>query len=323
MHLTRIAASILLTALAVGPASAAELVLAEMKSDLVPNPVPYAVLLPDGYKDSAQPLPLLIMLHGGGGNRDMLASFKPMFEELWQSGRLSKMIVTAPSTTSRGFYMDRKDGTEKWESFIIGPYRELMEKTYHASTNPKEHFLTGISMGGMGTLRIGFKHPEMFGGIAALEAGIEPILHWKDMQPRHRFYREEGLFEAAFGKPVDAEYWEANNPASIAQKDPRRLIRSGLQIYFDAAGHDMFFLYEGNEFLHRLLYDNGVEHEYHLVEGADHVGRTMRPRMMEAVLFLNRALNPAPPDPAVINARKQLVPLKAKVGIKDPLDPKQ
>jgi S-formylglutathione hydrolase len=322
MHLTRIVASILLTALAVGPAPAAELVLAEMKSDLVPNPVPYAVLLPDGYKDSAQPLPLLIVLHGGGGSRDMLASVKPMFEELWQSGRLAKMIVTAPSTTSRGFYMDRKDGTEKWESFIIGPYRELMEKTYHASANPKEHFLTGISMGGLGTLRIGFKHPEMFGGIAALEAGIEPILHWKDMQPRHRFYREEDLFEAAFGKPVDADYWEANNPASIAQKDPRRLIRSGLQIYIDAAGHDMFFLYEGNEFLHRLLYDNGMEHEYHLVEGADHVGRTIRPRMMEAVLFLNRALNPAPPDPAVINARKMLAPLKAKAGIKDPLDPK-
>jgi S-formylglutathione hydrolase len=162
----------------------------------------------------------------------------------------------------------------------------------------------------------------MFGGIAALEAGIEPILHWTDMQPRHRFYREEGLFEAAFGKPVDADYWEANNPASIALKNPGRLIRSGLQIYFDAAGRDMFFLFEGNEFLHRLLYDNGVEHEYHLVGGADHVGRTMRPRMMEAVLFLNRVLNPAPPDPAVINARKQLVPLKARAGIKDPLDPK-
>lgn len=323
MRLIRITVAILFAVMAIGPVWSAELVMAETKTDLIPNPVPYAVLLPDGYKESAQPLPLLIMLHGGGGSRDMLASFKPMFEELWQSGRLSKMIVTAPSTTSRGFYMDRKDGKERWESFIIGPYRELMEKTYHASTNPKEHFLTGISMGGMGTLRMGFKHPDMFGGIAALEAGIEPILHWKDMRPKDRFYRDDSLFEAAYGKPVDPEYWEANNPASIAQKDPQRLIRSGLQIYIDAAGHDMFFLYEGNEFLHRLLYDNGVEHEYHLVEGADHVGRTVRTRMLEAVLFLNRVLNPPPPDAAVTTARKQLMPQKAKAGIHDPLDPKQ
>lgn len=87
-------------------------------------------------------------------------------------------------------------------------------------------------MGGMGTLRIGIKHPEMFGGIAALEAGIEPILHWKDMRPRDRFYRDDSVIEAAF----DPQYWEANNPASIAKADPKRLLRSGLAIYIDAAG---------------------------------------------------------------------------------------
>src|SRR5579883_3270437 len=117
MLLSRSAAMIALAGLlAVPQCRPAELVLADMTTNLVPHPVPYAVLLPDGYRDSNQPLPLLIMLHGGGGSRDMLASFKPMFEELWQAGRLSKMIVTAPSTASRGFYMDRKDGKEQWET---------------------------------------------------------------------------------------------------------------------------------------------------------------------------------------------------------------
>ena len=302
---------------------AADLVLAEITSSLVPKPVPYAVILPDGYKDIKGTLPLLIVLHGGGGSRDELVRMKPIFEELWQSKRLSPMVVTMPSTTARRFYMNTKDGTEKWEDFIIGPYRELMQKTYHASANPKENFLSGISMGGEGTLRIGFKHPEMFGGIASLEAGIEPILHWKDMRPRDRWWRGDDLFEAAFGKPVDPAYWEANNPASIAQADPQRLIRSGMQIYVDAAGHDLFFLYEGNEFLHRILYDNRVEHEYHLVHGADHVGRTLRPRFSEAMEFLERTLHPPGPDPVVTAARKQFAPLKARVGIVDPLDPKQ
>ena len=129
---------------------------------------------------------------------------------------------------------------------------DLMEKTYHASANPKEHFLTGISMGGMEARSFGIQASWMvFGGIAALEAGIEPMLHWKDMRAKDRFYRDDSLFESAFGKPVDPAYWEANNPASVAKADPQRLIRSGLKIYFDAAGHDMFFLYEGNEFLHR------------------------------------------------------------------------
>jgi S-formylglutathione hydrolase len=212
--------------------------------------------------------------------------------------------------------MDYKDGTEKWETLIVGPLREFIQKTYHASSDPKKNFMMGPSMGGEGTLRMGLKYPEKFGAIAAQEPGIEPILHWKDMQPRHRFWREDDLFETAFGKPVDPAYWEANNPASIAKANARRLLDSGLQIYLDVGDQDMFLLFEGAEFIHRILWDAGVVHEYHLVHGADHVGRTMRPRTAEALQFFARVLNPPPPDPVVEQARKTLEPAKKKYGIK-------
>ena len=29
--------------------------------------------------------------------------------------------------------------------------------------------------------------------------------------------------------------------------------------------------------MHRVLYDNAIEHEYHLVHGADHVGAAAEP----------------------------------------------
>src|SRR5262245_6174793 len=64
------------------------------------------------------------------------------------------------------------------------------------------------------------------------------------------------------------------------------------------------------EFLHRLLWDHKISHEYHLVRGADHVGRTIRPRAMEALAFLTRVLNPPPPDPEAEATRKRLEPLK-------------
>jgi S-formylglutathione hydrolase len=297
------------------PLAAADLVEADFKSSLVPNPVPYAVLLPDGYKDGP-PLPLLIYLHGGGGDRQALSRLRSLFETEWKSGRLPKMVVATPSVSSRSFYMDYKDGTEKWETLIAGPFREHLQKTYNASSDPKKNLMMGASMGGEGALRMGLKYPEKFGAIAAQEPGIEPILHWKDMQPRHRFWRADGLFETAFGDPVDPAYWEANNPASIAKAGARRLIDSGLQIYLDVGDQDMFFIYEGTEFLHRILWDSGVVHEYHIVHGADHVGRSMPARTAEALQFLARALNPPPPDPVVDAARKALEPLKKKYGIK-------
>lgn len=227
------------------------------------------------------------------------------------------MVVATPSVTPRCFYMDFKDGSEKWESFLMGPFRDHLQKTYNASSDPKKNLLMGASMGGMGSLRLGFKYPQRFGGLAAQEPGIEPILHWKDMQVRHRFWRADGLFEAAFGKPVDPQYWEANNPASIAKANAKGLIASGLQIYMDAGDEDMFLLHEGTEFLHRVLWDAGVKHEYHLVRGADHVGRTLRPRSIEALEFLERVLHPPGPDPAVEAARRTIIePAKKKAGIR-------
>jgi len=298
------------------PVSAADLVEADFKTNLVPRPVPYAVLLPDGYKDGA-PLPLLLYLHGGGGSRMALTNLRRLFEEEWKSGRVPPMVVATPSVTPRCFYMDYKDGSEKWETLIVGPFREYLQKTYHASSDPKKNFMMGPSMGGEGTLRMGLKYPEKFGAIAAQEPGIEPILHWKDMLPRHRFWRDDDLFETAFGKPVDPAYWEANNPSSIAKANTKRILDSGLHIYLDVGDQDMFLLYEGTEFIHRILWDGGVMHEYHIVHGADHVGRTLAPRTVEALGFFARVLNPPPPDPAVENYRKTVIePGKKKYGIK-------
>ena len=50
--------------------------------------------------------------------------------------------------------------------------------------------------------------------------------------------------------------------------------------------------------MHQILWKNKIEHEYHLVHGADHVGRTLRGRSTEGLQFLTRVLNPPPPDPA-------------------------
>lgn len=302
--------------LAAGSLLASDLVDGDFKSSLVPNPVPYTVLMPEGAKDGPA-LPLLVYLHGGGGSRSALKSMRGVFDELWKSGRLPKMVVVTPSVGGLCYYMDYRDGSEKWESLLMGPFREYIQKTYNASADPKKNMLMGPSMGGVGSLRMGFRYPEKFLAIVAQEPGIDPILHWKDLQPKNRFWREDSTLEAAFGKPVDPEFWEANNPAAIAKANSKRLIDSGLQIYLDVGDHDMFLLYEGVEFLHRILTDNGVEHEYHLVHGADHLGRTIRPRTVEALEFLARCLNPPGADPEVENARKTIVePGKKKYGIK-------
>ncbi|HEY7546849.1 MAG TPA: alpha/beta hydrolase-fold protein [Blastocatellia bacterium] len=301
--------SIALAFVASASAQSSKLIEAKIESKLVPGPVDFAVLLPDGYDAAAKPYPLLFMLHGGGGDHKSLARLKPIFDDLWKAGTMPKMVIVTPSV-SRSFYMDYRDGSEKWETFIVSQFLDHLRATYKVSSERRETFLAGISMGGMGALRMGLKYADRFGAIAALEPGIDPAFKWKDVKPRNRFWRSEALMQKIFGKPVDEAYWEANNPASIAVKDAERIRASGIAIYLDCGDEDSFNLHEATEFMHRVLWDNKIPHEYHLVRGADHVGRTIRPRLMEAMGFLERTLNPPPIDPQVEQLKRTLAPQK-------------
>lgn len=301
-------------------AAASELRNQTVEATLVPSPVEYAVLLPEGY-EGAEDLPLVLALHGGNGDRSYLRRIRPIIDGLWEDELIAPMVFVTPTARSRGFYMDLYDKSEQWESFIRGPFLKHLRETYPVSRDPGKTFLTGISMGGMGSLRLAFKYPTEFGAVAALEPGIEPILAWGDMERRHRWWRADTLFHAAFGNPVDEEYWAANNPATMAKRNARAIRDAGIQIYLEAGDEDMFWLYEGTEFLHRILYDNKVPHEYHLVRGADHLGPSVNDRIRESLLFLSRVLEPQSLDPASKAVRQRLAPLKR--GLKDhyELDP--
>lgn len=294
-------------------AMASERILAELASGLVPGPVEYAALAPEGWREMEE-LPLILNLHGGGGSRQQLLNQQRLWDRLWASGSIPPLLVVMPSVTERGFYMNFKDGTERWEDFIVGPLLEHLRASYPVTSDPARTFLMGASMGGMGSLRIAFRYPQRFGAVAALEPGIEPILAWDEMRPKHRFWRSDALLERAYGKPVDPEFWAANNPASMAVAGADAIRRSGLQIYFEAGDEDQFWLYEGAEFLHQTLWQLKIRHEYHLVRGADHIGPSLGERSEEAIRFLIRSYQPWGKPPLVLRAVMQAIELQ-KLGV--------
>jgi S-formylglutathione hydrolase len=289
--------------------NASQLVESKLETKLLPAPVEFNVLLPDGYETAKDPLPLLLFLHGGGDDRTFLTRMRATIDDMWQEQALPKMVIVTPNA-GRSFYMDYKDASQKWESFILGPFLEHLRQTYKISRERKGTLLFGISMGGLGALRLGLKYPDRFQAVAALEPAIDPALKWKDVKPRNRFFRSDELMQTIFGKPFDEDYWEANNPASICRANFEKIRSSGLEIYIDVGDMDFLNINEGTEFIHRIMLDAKIPHEYHLVRGADHVGRTIRPRTIEALGFLTRVLNPYPADPEAEAFRRQREPMK-------------
>lgn len=256
----------------------------------VPGEVAVAVYRPPEYDPRrAEPYPLLLLLHGGNGSEGDIRYFTAVFDAEIAAGRLPPLVVAMPSAR-RSLYMDYRDGSEQWESYILSDVLPFLRDTQHVSEASATTFIGGISMGGLGALRIAFKHPQLFAAVAALEPAIEPAATWRGVGPETRFWRPESVLRPIFGDPVDAGYWEANNPATIAQRDPDRLL--GLGIYFEVGDQDMLHLYEGAEFLHRILFDARLAHEYRLVHGGDHVGRSLLPRMANALGFIGRQISP-------------------------------
>ena len=267
-------------------------------------------MFPKGYDNTEESYPLMLFLHGGGNKSNVfLNSIGPMIWDLWEKKIVPEMVIVTPSC-HRSLYMDYKNESEKWESFIIHEFLPYLQKEYRVETNPDGLFIGGISMGGLGSLRLGFKYPERFGAIVSFEPGIEPAFEWKEVKSVDKFYRQKDFMEKIFGSPIDEDYWNNNNPAYIVRENSEKIRGSEIKIYLEVGTEDFFGLFRGAEFLHRSLFDRNICHEFRYVYGADHLGVSFRERIPNGFLFLNRIINPLEEPPEVIKAREFFIQMK-------------
>src|SRR5262245_53850563 len=270
----------------------------------VPGPVPITYYLPKHYDAKrAEPYPLLIQLHGGGlsnkrmeDNPGQWVGTGVLLDQAIENGLVAPMVSVMPSA-GRAFYMNFRDGSQKWEDFVMKDLLPYMRKNFNVVQGREGTFITGISMGGMGSLRIAVKYPDVFQAVASQEPASEPALAYDDITLRDKIGRPDGtglqdriLLKQVYGDPLDKDYWAANHPTAIIKKDPSRLL--GLGIYLEVGDQDLLYIDQGTEFVHRVLFDAGISHEYRLVKGADHVGASLVPRSLDAFAFIGRQLNP-------------------------------
>ncbi|HLJ46647.1 MAG TPA: alpha/beta hydrolase-fold protein [Bryobacteraceae bacterium] len=240
--------------------------------------VSYAVITPpaDG------PLPLCIVLMGGGGTREHLVACQPLFEKWWAEGVMPPMILATP-TAGMSYYLD---DPVHWDSFLAEEFPAALKH------DGSKTVLMGISMGGYGALKVAFAYPERFQAVAAMQPMLEPGFHDADIGARNRIHHPSGGPAGLIGAGRDPAVFEANNPASRAHQNAPQIRNSGLAIYIDAGDQDFVNAHDGAEFLHRVLWDLDISHEYHLVRGGDHGGPTFVPRMRAAFAWLASVLAP-------------------------------
>lgn len=253
-----------------------------INSHTLGQPVHYCVLLPSGYDASAKRYPVLYFLHGLGENEQAL--FKSggwnVVEDLRQKSEIDDFLIVTPEAKGT-FYINSADGKVRYADFFLHEFIPNIESKYRIRRERSARAIGGISMGGYGAFHFAFAHPELFSAMSAQSAALmtqSPQEINSAMQSGTPLGR---LLGGPFGRPINAEHWQDNNPLVLAQKNKIALGR--LAIYFNCGSEDEFGFEDGAQAMDRLLQKEGIKHEFHLYPGnhsaeyfLSHLGEVMK-----------------------------------------------
>ena len=240
-------------------------------SDAVDRRMPYGIYLPDGYHDPAnkdKQWPLIVWLHGMWEDhmRFHHRGGAPLLDKAVGDGKLPPCIFVTANGGRSSMYVNREN--ERWEDLISKDLLNHLDEQYQISKRRDQRAIMGVSMGGMGALRIAFTQPELFGAVGAHSSAVfseDP----KDLPPRLKKYASRLGLDEVFGNPIKKKPWQRANPVCIANRaDIEQL--ANLRIYFDAGSRDRYGFAAGNRLLHEALAKRDIEHVWRLIDGGGH-----------------------------------------------------
>ena len=111
----------------------------KIETDLVPSPAKYSVLYPSDYETSDKIYPLMLFLHGGNGPKGFVNQIKTIVQNLWKKNLAPEMVVVIPYC-DRSFYMDYRDGSQKWETFILNELIPHLQDKFRVYNDPRTFY---------------------------------------------------------------------------------------------------------------------------------------------------------------------------------------
>jgi S-formylglutathione hydrolase FrmB len=234
-----------------------------LPSKILASPVAYCIALPSTF-DANPPLhfPILYFLHGLGDNEQFVvhSGVWSAVEDLRDRRELRDFLIATPDGGT-DFYINSKDGKNRYEDFLVQEFFPFIEKRYRAIPGRGNRAIDGVSMGGYGALHLAFRHPQLFSSVGAHSAALIDKLPsfavGAQPSPRTR------IFGGVFGNPLDPAFWEENSPLTIAHSSKL----AGLNIYFDCGDQDDYGFEAGSSALDKILTTRHIPHEFHLYPG--------------------------------------------------------
>lgn len=144
----------------------------EIKSELTKEVkatknIRYILDIPANVKDK---LPLMVFLHGSGERGDNLEMVKAHSPFTYKNLIKESVAILAPQCPAG----------EWWDTDAI--YALIQEIQQKYPIDQSRIIITGLSMGGWGTLKLAMEHPEMFSAVAAVCPPVDRLMKVKAQQ---------------------------------------------------------------------------------------------------------------------------------------------
>jgi enterochelin esterase-like enzyme len=156
------------------------------------------------------------------------------------------------NTGRRGYFNDIQ-GDFNYEDFFFKELIPYIEKTYRVRSERRYRAVSGLSMGGGGTVYYALHHPEMFAAAAPLSATTGS--DWIIRQNSNATDEEKNVWRKKYSVP------------NIIDNAPDEELESIREVRWYISCGDDDFLYKDNSELHVLFRSKNIPHEYRVKDG--------------------------------------------------------
>ncbi|MDD8026996.1 MAG: alpha/beta hydrolase family protein [Acidobacteriota bacterium] len=260
----------------------------KLASPILGRDVDFAVYLPSDYSTSTRRYPVVYLLHGLGDDAAGWIQFGEvnMAADKAIAGReIPPMIIIMPDAKAT-WYINDYQGKVRYEDMFVKELIPFIDKTYRTRPVRQYRGISGLSMGGWGTLTLAMRYPELFSACAAFSAAVWTEQDAGGMEAKMYDRMFAALFgprPAAKGQPTD--YFKKLNPVSLAHSIPEAELKK-VRYYIDCGDDD--FLIEGNCALHIALINRKIPHEFRVRDGA-HAWNYWRTGIVDGLKFIGQS----------------------------------
>lgn len=218
----------------------------EVMSQAMGRNIKNVVIVPERYFESDTRFPVLYLLHGAYGcyndwsrktNLDSLAN-------------LHDIIIVCPDGQDSWYFDSPVDPKMQFETYVSKELVAYIDGHYRTHANRFMRAITGLSMGGHGSLFLAFRHPDVFWSCGSMSGNMDITQYPDSWHIKDRLGNRDD----------NPQRWRDHAVCNLVDQVKTCPLQPAQNIIFDDGLNDIFI--KNNIALHDQLVEKGIDHDF-------------------------------------------------------------